>query len=46
LSVTNAAAVLGDAATLIPIDAIQEFNTQVNPKAEFAGSLARSPASA
>jgi hypothetical protein len=35
LSVTNAAAVLGDAATLIPIDAIQEFNTQVNPKAEF-----------
>jgi hypothetical protein len=35
LSITNAAAVLGDAATLIPIDAIQEFNTQVNPKAEF-----------
>jgi hypothetical protein len=35
LSVTNAAAVLGDAGTLIPIDAIQEFNTQVNPKAEF-----------
>src|SRR5215471_12697410 len=35
LSVTNAAAVLGDAATLIPIDAIQEFNTQVNPRAEF-----------
>ena len=35
LSVTNAAAVVGDAATLIPIDAIQEFNTQVNPKAEF-----------
>jgi hypothetical protein len=35
LSVTNASAVLGDAATLIPIDAIQEFNTQVNPKAEF-----------
>jgi hypothetical protein len=35
LSVTNAAAVLGDAATLLPIDAIQEFNTQVNPKAEF-----------
>ena len=34
-SVTNAAAVLGDAATLLPIDAIQEFNTQVNPKAEF-----------
>jgi Carboxypeptidase regulatory-like domain/TonB dependent receptor-like, beta-barrel len=35
LSVTNAAAVLGDAATLLPIDALQEFNTQVNPKAEF-----------
>ena len=35
LSVTNAAAVLGDAGTLLPIDAIQEFNTQVNPKAEF-----------
>jgi hypothetical protein len=35
LSVTNAAAVAGDAATLLPIDAIQEFNTQVNPKAEF-----------
>jgi hypothetical protein len=35
LSVTNAAAVLGDAATLLPIDAIQEFNTQVNPKAEY-----------
>src|SRR6202163_4717112 len=34
-SVTNASAVLGDAATIIPIDAIQEFNTQVNPKAEF-----------
>src|ERR1700692_1246682 len=34
-SVTNAAAVLGDAATIIPIDAIQEFNTQVNPKAEY-----------
>jgi hypothetical protein len=35
LSVTNAAAVLGDAATILPIDSIQEFNTQVNPKAEF-----------
>src|ERR1700686_716272 len=34
-SVTNAAAVLGGAAPIIPIDAIQEFNTQVNPKAEF-----------
>jgi hypothetical protein len=35
LSITNAAAVLGDAATLLPIDAIQEFNTQVNPQAEY-----------
>src|ERR1700730_7202195 len=34
-SVTNAAAVAGDAATILPIDAIQEFNTQMNPKAEF-----------
>ncbi|HYA63001.1 MAG TPA: carboxypeptidase regulatory-like domain-containing protein [Candidatus Sulfotelmatobacter sp.] len=34
-SVTNAAAVAGDAATILPIDAIQEFNTQVNPPAEF-----------
>src|SRR5262249_448603 len=25
----------GDAATLLPIDVIQEFNTQQNPKAEF-----------
>jgi hypothetical protein len=35
LSVTNAAAVAGDAATLLPIDAIQEFNVQENPKAEY-----------
>ncbi|HEY2121017.1 MAG TPA: TonB-dependent receptor [Candidatus Acidoferrum sp.] len=35
LSITNAAAVIGDAATILPVDAIQEFNTQVNPKAEF-----------
>jgi len=34
-SITNAAVVIGDAATILPIDAIQEFNTQVNPKAEF-----------
>jgi hypothetical protein len=34
-SVTNAAAVAGAAATILPIDAIQEFNTQVNPKADF-----------
>jgi len=35
LSITNAAAVIGDAATILPVDAIQEFNTQVNPPAEF-----------
>src|SRR5260370_23799538 len=35
LSITNAAAVIGDAATILPVDAIKEFNTQVNPKAEF-----------
>jgi hypothetical protein len=35
LSVTNSSAVAGDAATLLPIDAIQEFNVQENPKAEF-----------
>src|SRR6266849_10289836 len=35
LSVTNAAAVIGNAATILPIDAIQEFDTQVNPQAEF-----------
>jgi hypothetical protein len=35
LSVTNAAAVAGDAATLLPIDAIQEFNVEENPSAEF-----------
>jgi hypothetical protein len=38
LSVTNAAAVLGDAATLLPIDAIQEFNTQVNPRRNSVGN--------
>src|SRR5260370_3173807 len=34
-SVTNAAAVLCDAATLIPIASIPAFNTAVNSKAEF-----------
>jgi hypothetical protein len=34
-SITNAAIVIGDSGTILPIDAIQEFNTQVNPKAEF-----------
>jgi hypothetical protein len=31
----NGYAPAGDAATLLPIDAIQEFNIQQNPKAEF-----------
>jgi Carboxypeptidase regulatory-like domain len=35
ISVTNASLVAGDSGTILPIDAIQEFNTQVNPKAEF-----------
>jgi carboxypeptidase family protein len=33
--VGNAPSPLTDAATIIPIDAIQEFNTEENPKAEF-----------
>jgi hypothetical protein len=35
LSVINGAAIAGDAATILPIDAIQEFNTEENPPAEF-----------
>jgi hypothetical protein len=34
-SVMNAAIPAGDASTSLPIDAIQEFNTEQNPKAEF-----------
>jgi hypothetical protein len=34
-SVTNAVIPAGDASTSLPIDAIQEFNTEQNPKAEF-----------
>ena len=34
-TVINNSALLGDAANLLPIDAIQEFNTEENPKAEF-----------
>ena len=33
--VGNAPSALTDMATIIPIDAIQEFNTEENPKAEF-----------
>jgi Carboxypeptidase regulatory-like domain len=34
-SVTNAVIPAGDASTSLPIDAIQEFNTEQDPKAEF-----------
>jgi outer membrane receptor protein involved in Fe transport len=34
-SVLNAPIAAGDASTSLPIDAIQEFNTEENPKAEF-----------
>jgi hypothetical protein len=34
-SVLNAPIAAGDATTALPIDAIQEFNTEENPKAEF-----------
>ena len=34
-STVNSVSLAGDAATLLPIDTIQEFNTQQNPKAEF-----------
>ena len=34
-STINSVSLAGDAATLLPIDTIQEFNTQQNPKAEF-----------
>jgi hypothetical protein len=33
--VANAPSSITDAATILPIDAIQEFNTQENPKAEY-----------
>ncbi|MBZ5697358.1 MAG: TonB-dependent receptor [Acidobacteriia bacterium] len=34
-SVVNGVGLSGDAATLLPVDSIQEFNTQQNPKAEY-----------
>ena len=34
-SVLNGAGIAGDAATIMPIDAIQEFNVQENPPAEY-----------
>ena len=37
LTIINGPGVAGDAATILPIDAIQEVNIQENPKAEFGG---------
>ena len=37
LTIINGPGVAGDAATLMPIDAIQELNIQENPPAEFGG---------
>ena len=34
-SIINGNALAGDAATVLPIDAIQEFNVEVNPPAEY-----------
>jgi opacity protein-like surface antigen len=34
-STINSVSLAGDAATLLPVDTIQEFSTQQNPKAEF-----------
>ena len=35
LSIMNAPALAGDAASILPIDAIQEFNIEENPRAEY-----------
>ena len=34
-SIMNAAMAAGDAGTILPVDAIQEFKTQINPSAEY-----------
>ena len=34
-NIINGAGIAGDSATILPIDAIQEFNLQVNPPAEY-----------
>src|SRR5882757_2138133 len=34
-NIINGAGIAGDSATILPIDAIQEFNVQVNPAAEY-----------
>jgi hypothetical protein len=43
-SVTNLIGVNGDAATLLPLDAIQEFNQQFNTKAEYGSKAGSSVA--
>ena len=40
-STINSVSLAGDAATLLPIDTIQEFNTQQNPKAHDFSSVQR-----
>ena len=35
MSVINGGTIAGDASTILPIDAIQEFNTEENPRAEY-----------
>jgi hypothetical protein len=35
MAVMNAALLAGDAGTLLPVDAIDEFRTEVNPRAEY-----------
>jgi hypothetical protein len=34
-SIINGAGIAGDSATILPVDAIQEFNVEENPRAEF-----------
>jgi len=34
-SIINGAGIVGDSATILPVDAIQEFNVQENPPAEY-----------
>src|ERR1700693_3553381 len=34
-SIINGATLAGDASTILPLDAIQEFNTEENPRAEY-----------
>ena len=34
-SIINGAGIAGDSATILPVDAIQEFNVEENPEAEF-----------